>query len=148
MNAPRHTPPGALSQLPQIQSSNKALLSALESHPAFPAQQQARSGKIYFMHDFAARTDAMLDSILNDAPAPDTPATRASVPQARPSTMTAGQRDELKSDAVGRCMMLHSMITDTTGMTAMMFGEQPGRGVDLGDAVKRASEELVAVMEG
>ncbi|KZM23039.1 uncharacterized protein EKO05_0008169 [Ascochyta rabiei] len=137
----------ALIQLPQIQTSNKALLSAIEAHPAFPAQQQARSGKVYFMHDFAARTDAMFDSILNDAPAPDTPATRGSVPQAKPSTMTAGQRDELKSDAIGRCMMLHSMITDTTGMTSTMFGEQPGRGVDLGDAVKRASEALVRVIE-
>lgn len=57
------------------------------------------------MHDFASRTDAMFDSILNDAPAPDTPATRGSVPQARPSTMSAAQKDELKSDAVGRCMM-------------------------------------------
>lgn len=40
------------------------------------------------------------------------------------------------------------MISDTTGMTAMMFGEQPGRGVELGDAVKKANEELVAVIEG
>ncbi|KAJ4346300.1 hypothetical protein N0V95_005510 [Ascochyta clinopodiicola] len=137
----------ALSQLPQIQTSNKALLSALEAHPAFPAQQQARSGKVYFMHDFAARTDAMFESILNDAPAPDTPATRGSVPQTRPSTMTASQKEELKSDAVGRCMMLHSMITDTTGMTGMMFGEQPGKGLDLGDAVKSASEALVRLIE-
>ena len=57
------------------------------------------------MHDFAARTAAMFDSILNDAPAPDTPATRGSVPRARPSSMTEGQREELKSDAVGRCLM-------------------------------------------
>ena len=40
------------------------------------------------------------------------------------------------------------MITDTSGMTATMFGEQPERGVDLGDAVKRASQELVSVIEG
>lgn len=105
MNAPIPTPPGALTRLPQIRESNKSLLSALESHPSFAAQQRARSGKVYFMHDFASRTDAMFDSILNDAPAPDTPATRGSVPQARPSTMSAAQKDELKSDAVGRCMM-------------------------------------------
>jgi uncharacterized protein with PIN domain len=40
------------------------------------------------------------------------------------------------------------MITDTSGMAAMMFGEQPGRGVDLGDAVKKASQDLVSVIEG
>lgn len=45
-------------------------------------------------------------------------------------------------------LRLHSMITDTTGMTAMMFGEQPGRGVDLSDVVRRASGELVGVIEG
>ena len=100
------------------------------------------------MHDFAARTAAMFDSILNDAPAPDTPATRGSVPRAKPSSMTEGQREELKSDAVGRCLMLHSMITDSTGMTGMMFGEQPGRGIELGDAVKNASEELARIIEG
>lgn len=42
---------------------------------------------------------------------------------------------------------MHMMITDTTGKTGMMFGEQPGRGVELGDAVRRASEELVRVIE-
>lgn len=99
------TPPGALTRLPQVKESNKNLLSALESHPAFPQQQQARSGKVYFMHDFANRTDAMLDSILNDTVAPDTPAGRGSVPQAKPSSMSASQRDELKSDAVGRCLL-------------------------------------------
>jgi hypothetical protein len=57
------------------------------------------------MHDFAARTAAMFDSILNDAPTPDTPATHGSVPRAKPSSMTEGQRDELKNDAVGRCLM-------------------------------------------
>ena len=57
------------------------------------------------MHDFAARTAAMFDSILNDAPTPDTPATHGSVPRAKPSSMTEDQRDELKNDAVGRCLM-------------------------------------------
>jgi hypothetical protein len=40
------------------------------------------------------------------------------------------------------------MISDTTGMTGMMFGEQAGRGIDLGNAVKNASEELVRITEG
>lgn len=39
------------------------------------------------------------------------------------------------------------MIVDQTGMTSMMFNEQPGRGVDLGDAVKRASEGVLAVIQ-
>ena len=105
MNAPRALPPGALTRIPQAKDANSALLSNFEAHQAFPQQQQARSGKVYFMHDFAARTAAMFDSILNDAPAPDTPATRGPVPRARPSSMTEGQREELKSDAVGRCLM-------------------------------------------
>lgn len=105
MNAPLPAPPGALTRLPQIKDSNKNLLSALGSHPSFATQAQARSGKIYFMHDFAKRTDAMFDSILNDTTAPDTPATRGSIPQAKPSSMSSGQREELKGDAVGRCMM-------------------------------------------
>lgn len=43
---------------------------------------------------------------------------------------------------------LHSMITDTTGMSGMMFGEMPGQGVDLGDAVKSASANVDAVASG
>ena len=43
---------------------------------------------------------------------------------------------------------LHSTITDTTAMNAIVFGEQPGRSVDSGDAVKRASQELVHIIEG
>jgi hypothetical protein len=52
-----------------------------------------------------------------------------------------GQRAELSC-------RLDSMITDSTGMTGMMFGEQPGRGIDLGNAVKNASQELVRIIEG
>ncbi|KAJ8107821.1 hypothetical protein OPT61_g8596 [Boeremia exigua] len=148
INMSTREPAADPNSLAQIRDSNKTLLSALEAHQAFPQQQRARSGKVYFMHDFASRTDAMFDSILNDVPAPDTPATRGSVPQAKPSTMTQSQRDELKSDVVGRCAMLHSMITDISGMTAMMFGEQPERRVDLGDAVERASQELVNGISG
>jgi hypothetical protein len=40
------------------------------------------------------------------------------------------------------------MITDSAGMAGMMFGEQPGRGIDLGNAVKNASQELVRIIEG
>ena len=40
------------------------------------------------------------------------------------------------------------MITDTTGQTGMMFGEQPGRGIDLGNGIKSASQELVSIIEG
>jgi len=43
---------------------------------------------------------------------------------------------------------LHSMITDTSGMSAMMFGEAPGQGVDLGDAVKSAADNVDAVVSG
>ncbi|KAG9197299.1 hypothetical protein G6514_001897 [Epicoccum nigrum] len=90
MNAPSIVPSGALNRLSQIKDANSTLLSAFEAHEVLPQQQQARSGKVYFMHDFAARTAAMFDSILNDAPAPDTPATRGSVPRAKPSSMTEG----------------------------------------------------------
>ena len=43
---------------------------------------------------------------------------------------------------------LHEMITDTTGMSAMMFGETPGRGVEIGEAVKSASANVDAVVSG
>lgn len=40
------------------------------------------------------------------------------------------------------------MIADTSGKTGMMFGEAPGQGVDLGDAVKSAAKNVVDVIEG
>lgn len=52
-----------------------------------------------------------------------------------------GQRAELSC-------RLNSMITDSAGMAGMMFGEQPGRGIDLGNAIKNASQELVRTNEG
>ena len=41
---------------------------------------------------------------------------------------------------------LHGMITDTSGMSAMMFGEEPGKGVDLGDAVRNAAKNVDEVI--
>ncbi|KAF2255370.1 hypothetical protein BU26DRAFT_515087 [Trematosphaeria pertusa] len=38
------------------------------------------------------------------------------------------------------------MITDTSGMSAMMFGEEPGKGVDLGDAVRNAAKNVDEVI--
>jgi hypothetical protein len=43
---------------------------------------------------------------------------------------------------------LWSMIKDTSGKTAMMFGEMPGQGVDLGDEVRKASDAVSAVIFG
>lgn len=94
-----------IQRLPAIRTANQALIAAFESHSAFPAQANQKGGKVYFMWDFAKRTNAMFDSILDDAPAPDTPATRGSVPTTRPSTMSKAQKNELIGDAVGRCFM-------------------------------------------
>ncbi|KAJ4301044.1 hypothetical protein N0V90_003134 [Kalmusia sp. IMI 367209] len=132
-------------QLPAIREAIQGLLQAFESHPQFPAQQSQRKGKIYFMHDFASRTNAMFGSLLNNTPPPDTPATRGTIPNVVPSSMTDKQRKELESDAFGRCTMLHTLIYDTTGMAGMMFGEAPGQGVDVGDAVRKAADGVNAV---
>jgi hypothetical protein len=94
-----------MQRLPQIREANLNLISAFESHPAYAAQSQQRQGKIYFMWDFAMRTEAMFQSILHNLPPPDTPATRRTIPNVPPTSMTDAQRDELRKDAVGRCMM-------------------------------------------
>ena len=62
--------------------------------------------------------------------------------------MSTSKRRQEDGEHTANDDRLHSMITDTSGMSAMMFGEQPGRGVDLGDAVKTASQELVGIIEG
>ncbi|KAF2797677.1 hypothetical protein K505DRAFT_322425 [Melanomma pulvis-pyrius CBS 109.77] len=139
-------PPGAMSRIPQISEANRALIQAFESHAAFASQSAQRSGKVYFMWDFANRTEAMFQSILQNYPPPDTPATRGTIPNVPPASMTQTERDELKEDSVGRCMMLHSMIKDTSGKTAIMFGEAPGRGIDLGDDLKRAADAVKDVI--
>ena len=97
------TPPSQY--LPALHEANQALILAFESHPQFPAQQTQRKGNLFFMHDFAARTNAMLESLLNNTPPPDTPATRGSIPNVAPAAMTEGQRKELQTDAFGRCVM-------------------------------------------
>lgn len=40
------------------------------------------------------------------------------------------------------------MITDTSGMAGMMFGEVPGQGVDVGEAVRAASNNVEGVLFG
>ena len=62
--------------------------------------------------------------------------------------MSTSKRRQEDGEHTANDDRLHSMIIDTSGMSAMMFGEQPGRGVDLGDAVKTASQELVGIIEG
>jgi len=92
-------------RLPAIRDANLALVRAFEAHPAYPSQSTQRGGKIFFMWDFASRTNAMFESILQNTPPPDTPATRDSVPNVSPASMSEGQRKELVGDAVGRCVM-------------------------------------------
>ncbi|KAF2185088.1 hypothetical protein K469DRAFT_489620, partial [Zopfia rhizophila CBS 207.26] len=122
------------------------LIQAFESHSVFESQYSTRSGKIYFMWDFANRTEAMFQSILHNYPPPDTPATRRTIPNVPPACMTEKQREELREDAVGRCMLLWTMITDSSGKTGMMFGEAPGQGVELGDEVKRKAEDVKSMI--
>lgn len=88
-----------------VREANQALIRAFQEHEQFPVQQAQRRGKIYFMHDFASRTNDMLDSILNNTPPPDTPATRGSIPNVAPSSMTEDQKKELEMDALGRLTM-------------------------------------------
>jgi hypothetical protein len=40
------------------------------------------------------------------------------------------------------------MIKDTSGKTAVMFGETPGQGLDLGDDVRRASDAISSIVFG
>ncbi|KAF2474678.1 uncharacterized protein BDR25DRAFT_111038 [Lindgomyces ingoldianus] len=135
-------PPSSLHRISQIQSANLSLISAFESHPTFSSQHSSRQGKIYFMWDFAKRTDAMFQSLMHSYAQPDTPATRGSVPDLPPARMTEEQSGELKEDVVGRCVMLWTMITDGSGKTGVMFGEVEGQEVDLGEDV-RAKAEVV-----
>jgi hypothetical protein len=37
---------------------------------------------------------------------------------------------------------LWSMITDTSPMSGIMFGEMPGQGVDVGDEVRKAADAV------
>jgi hypothetical protein len=97
--------PATVQRLPAIRDANVALVRAFEAHSAYPSQSTQRSGKIFFMWDFASRTNAMLESILNNYPPPDTPATRDSVPNVPPARMSEKQKKELVADAVGRCVM-------------------------------------------
>jgi hypothetical protein len=84
-------PASAMQRIPEIRDANRALIAAFESHPSYASQSTSRSGKVYFMWDFATRTDAMFEAILNnDAPT---------------ASMSEKQREESKSDSVGRCMM-------------------------------------------
>jgi hypothetical protein len=57
------------------------------------------------MWDFASRTEAMFEAILNNSPPSDTLATRGTVPNVPVASMSPAQREELKGDSVGRCMM-------------------------------------------
>lgn len=41
---------------------------------------------------------------------------------------------------------LWTMITDTSGKTSKMFREEPGKGIDLGDAVRNAAEGVTNVV--
>jgi hypothetical protein len=94
-------PASAMQRIPEIRDANRALIAAFESHPSYASQSSSRSGKVYFMWDFATRTNAMFEAILNnDAPA--TKSSNQSVPTAR---MSEKQKEESKSDSVGRCMM-------------------------------------------
>ncbi|KAF2280926.1 uncharacterized protein EI97DRAFT_463349, partial [Westerdykella ornata] len=129
-------------RLPAIRTANHTLIRSLESHPSFASQHSARRGKIYFIWDFAQRSEAMFKALIEGTAAPDTPATRGVVPPVEVGSMTARQRRELENDAVGRCVMLHTLITDTTGMSAMMFQERPGEGVDVGAEVRRRQRRL------
>lgn len=38
------------------------------------------------------------------------------------------------------------MIKDTSGKTGIMFGEAPGRGIELGDEIKRAADAVKDVV--
>jgi hypothetical protein len=94
-----------MENLSAIRDANLALIRAFEAHSACRFQTAQRSGKIYFMWDFANRTNAMFESILGNAAPPDTPATRSSVPNVPFASMNAVQKKELVDDAVGRCTM-------------------------------------------
>lgn len=98
-------PPGATSRLPEIRAANGQLIAAFEAHPSFAVQQAQGKGKIYFMWDFARRTNATIESILQGYPPPYTPATRDSIPNEPVASMDKGKVKELKEDAVGRCLM-------------------------------------------
>ncbi|KAF2266347.1 hypothetical protein CC78DRAFT_615157 [Lojkania enalia] len=125
------TPQGTSAHLPEIQTTNQALIAAFEAHPHFASQSAARAGKIYFMWDFAKRTDAM-----------------TTTPNVPTGSMTEAQREKLKSDAMGRYVILEMIMNDTTGMTTMMFQEQPGRGVELGELIRTAAKRLQDIIEG
>jgi hypothetical protein len=87
---PPRADPATIERLPAIRDANLALIRAFEAHPVYASQSTQRSGKIYFMWDFAQRTNAMLESVLQNPP---------------PASMSKGQKNELAMDAVGRCVM-------------------------------------------
>ncbi|KAF2876539.1 hypothetical protein BDV95DRAFT_602520 [Massariosphaeria phaeospora] len=136
-------PPSAIGRLPEIRAANLNLITAFESHPIFTSQASRRQGKIYFMWDFAMRTETMFQSILPNLPSS---ATTRPNPNPPPATLNEEQKEEARGDVVGRCMLLWTMITDTTGKTGMMFGEVPGQGVELGDEVQRAAATVTDVI--
>ncbi|PSN65634.1 hypothetical protein BS50DRAFT_590005 [Corynespora cassiicola Philippines] len=119
-------PPSAMQRLPEIRNSNHELVAALEAHPKFAEQRNARQGKVYFMWDFATKTE----------PSPDTAA------------MSEQQKNSFKRDAIGRCILISTLVTDTSGKSSVMFNERPGQVVDLGDRVKSAADALPDVIIG
>jgi len=66
----------ATSNIEPVRNANLALILALQVHPAFAAQEAQRKGKVFFIWDFAARTEATFKVIVDGTKPPDTPATR------------------------------------------------------------------------
>ena len=58
------------SDLAAVKAANQALCDAFEAHPSMQSQYAAKAGNVYFMWDFAKRTNAMLEPVVG-CPWPD-----------------------------------------------------------------------------
>lgn len=97
--------PTPIEKLPEIRTANQSLIDAFAVHPGLPAQARALKGKLFCLWDFANRTNAMIESVLNNTVPPDTPGMRGKVPQVPTGEMTEAQRSSLVEDAVSRCLV-------------------------------------------
>ncbi|KAL5395436.1 hypothetical protein PMIN06_004159 [Paraphaeosphaeria minitans] len=96
--------------IPVLREANLSLIHTMETHPEFPTQQTHRGGHT-FMHGFSARTNAIIESLMNNIPPSVMPATRGNIPIVAPSVMTENQRKELELDAFGRYALTSRLVS-------------------------------------
>ena len=111
----------------RLSANLSSLLASLKAHPLYQAPTPADRGKIHFVWEFVNASKKQLDRL----------------DSSKLDRQDANETARF-NDVVERCIFTQVLISDTTGNTARITGEDPALTIDFGGDIMAKVDMLVA----